>query len=74
MKKNSIGEIKYCPGCKSEQQTTCSACGCGSCTVCGWRWSCYGYSGTDWWQGAVITFELPKIKKDDEQFIDGAGI
>ncbi len=34
------GEIKWCPGCKQIRQTSCSACGCGSCANCGYRWTC----------------------------------
>lgn len=37
---NSTGEVKWCPQCKSIQQTTCSVCGCGICTTCGYRWWC----------------------------------
>ena len=40
MKQNNIGEIKYCPGCKQPQQTTCCCCGCGHCTVCDYQWRC----------------------------------
>lgn len=34
------GEIKMCPDCKTLRDTTCSACGCGSCVVCNHRWTC----------------------------------
>lgn len=34
------GEIKYCPSCQVIRQTSCCACGCGSCEECGYRWSC----------------------------------
>jgi hypothetical protein len=34
------GEIKHCPICKVLRDTSCSACGCGSCSVCNYRWSC----------------------------------
>lgn len=36
----NYGEIKWCPQCKKIRQTTCSACGCGSCKNCGYRWCC----------------------------------
>lgn len=36
----NAGEIKWCPQCKKIRQTTCCACGCGSCTDCGYRWVC----------------------------------
>ena len=35
------GEIKYCPSCKVIRQTSCCACGCGSCEKCGHRWTCF---------------------------------
>ena len=34
------GEKKHCPTCNEIRQTTCVACGCGSCTTCGHRFSC----------------------------------
>jgi hypothetical protein len=34
------GEIKCCPKCEKIRVTGCSACGCGSCMTCGYRWSC----------------------------------
>lgn len=34
------GEIKWCPACGAMRQTTCCACGCGNCKVCGHRWIC----------------------------------
>lgn len=34
------GEIKACPSCGALRDTTCSACGCGSCRTCGYRWTC----------------------------------
>lgn len=34
------GEVKYCPKCSKIRQTSCSACGCGSCSICGYRWVC----------------------------------
>ena len=37
---NHAGEIKYCSECKVIRQTSCSACGCGSCKECGRRWCC----------------------------------
>jgi hypothetical protein len=37
------GWVSYCPECKKETQTTRCACGCGNCTVCGYRWCCYDY-------------------------------
>jgi len=37
------GEIKWCPNCKKIRQTTCSACGCGDCKNCAYRWVCYGF-------------------------------
>lgn len=30
----------HCPDCEVERETTCSACGCGSCLTCGYRFSC----------------------------------
>ena len=36
----SKGEIKVCPSCNKIRQTSCCACGCGSCEVCGHRWNC----------------------------------
>ena len=38
--KDGSGEVKYCPQCHDIRATTCCACGCGECTVCGYRWSC----------------------------------
>ena len=34
------GEIKYCPTCNDIRTTTCSACGCGSCLTCRYRFTC----------------------------------
>ena len=34
------GQIKYCPECKAIRQTSCSACGCGSCETCNHSWVC----------------------------------
>jgi hypothetical protein len=34
------GEIKWCPSCNKIRKTDCGACGCGSCSVCGERWTC----------------------------------
>ena len=34
------GEIKWCPTCQKIRQTSCCACGCGSCKSCGYRWTC----------------------------------
>jgi hypothetical protein len=39
-KTNNYGEVKWCPDCKRIRQTGCSACGCGSCEACGYRWAC----------------------------------
>jgi hypothetical protein len=38
---NNYGEIKWCPECKKIRQTTCCACGCGSCKDCDYRWTCF---------------------------------
>lgn len=35
-----MGWTQYCPVCKTRRETTCSACGCGRCLVCGYAWSC----------------------------------
>lgn len=35
-----MGEIKFCPNCEKEVETTCAACGCGRCTICDYRWTC----------------------------------
>lgn len=37
---NNCGEIKWCPQCHQIRQTSCSACGCGNCNVCKYRWTC----------------------------------
>jgi hypothetical protein len=37
---NHNGEIKWCPQCDKIRQTSCSACGCGNCQNCGYRWCC----------------------------------
>ncbi len=37
---NYIGWIQNCPRCQEKVQTTCSVCGCGSCCVCDYRFSC----------------------------------
>jgi len=34
------GDIKVCPKCQEVRVTSCSACGCGSCETCGYRYSC----------------------------------
>jgi hypothetical protein len=34
------GWTKYCPTCKRLRDTSCSACGCGSCKTCDHRWCC----------------------------------
>ncbi len=39
-KERNVGEIKNCPECKKIVKTTCTACGCGSCIECGYRFSC----------------------------------
>lgn len=56
IKETKIGWISYCPQCKKETQTTRCACGCGNCTVCDYRWCCYG--------------DAPVIKKDEEKKSD----
>jgi len=40
-KKDQGGEIKYCPSCKVIRHTSCVACGCGSCFICRYQWSCF---------------------------------
>ena len=42
MEMTKIGWICYCPQCERKTQTTRCACGCGNCTVCDYRWCCYG--------------------------------
>lgn len=34
------GDIKVCPKCEKVRVTSCSACGCGNCETCGYRYSC----------------------------------
>ena len=41
VRNKNYGEIKWCPRCKKIRQTTCAACGCGSCKICEYRWSCH---------------------------------
>ena len=53
---NGKGEVKWCPECDRLRQTSCCACGCGSCEVCGHRWSCYG------WESNANQTLLPFIK------------
>lgn len=38
--KKYIGWIQKCPVCNLKVQTTCCACGCGSCCVCGYKFRC----------------------------------
>ncbi len=40
MEEKYFGEIRHCPACNMTRVTTCSACGCGSCKTCQYRWSC----------------------------------
>lgn len=40
---NYIGWIQNCPKCQEKVQTTCSACGCGRCLVCDYRFVCNPY-------------------------------
>lgn len=43
IKCNSIleyGDKKYCPHCKCIRNTSCTACGCGSCLVCSYQFIC----------------------------------
>lgn len=34
------GDIKWCNQCQGVRHTSCSACGCGNCQTCGYRWVC----------------------------------
>lgn len=35
-----IGSIQYCPQCKKNRKTSCTACGCGICYSCKYRFVC----------------------------------
>lgn len=37
---SSKGQIKWCNNCRKIRQTSCCACGCGSCESCGHSWYC----------------------------------
>jgi len=61
------GEIKYCPECKAIRQTSCAACGCGSCESCGHRWVCTPMMLDDKWPSAFSGICPPlKINNDDK--------
>lgn len=35
-----MGWKQHCPRCNQVRETTCSACGCGNCLTCGYRFCC----------------------------------
>ena len=61
--------ICYCPTCKKLRFTNRSACMCGSCETCGYRWTCMPYSPplSLTTETVGFTFNLPRgIKLADE--------
>lgn len=59
-------ERKYCPECKTEQDTTCCACGCGHCVICNYKWCCLPIDSNQgkWW---ILFFKENKMSFDEKR-------